>query len=657
MPPKSPMLNAKKYKHIRSDDKTTILRHEDGHEITIAHNALKGDTRKLVEALKNGKKDDEYGKVEVRDTEDKRLGKVKVEEDDSDEQADYGKVIKMAFGGSPEEMVDDMVPDVMSMPAKKLDPAREAREEAYNRIVGSQGKTDRFGMPIDTDEQLGSMFGSSGEAPKDFDSKAFVKAIGEQKKDEQAKTASAGGDAAKIAAENQVRLAANLPPLPMPQDGLAMAPNTSPPAQGIAPAGLAPQQGANAAPGVASPNDPMAMLQSGMQKQMAGINAQAKAQGDLGNQQAAALMEAHKADQEALQAYNDTRSSLQNERDALLQDIRDGQVSPDKFWTGDPKTGEGGHSRIATGIGIILAGFNPTNSPNAAINFLNQQMDRNLQAQAKNLGSKENLLSANMQQFGDLKAATEMTRIMQNDMLSNQLQTAAATAQNPLAKAAALRASGELQAANAVTADKFYKTYTTQKLMQQAGSDPSKIPAFLSALQATDPEKAKDFQQRLVPGVGFANTKDDADALKETSARKDLIKSNAARAISMIQKNGTYEAFGPHNATLNGLADQIATDMAKLQDPNSVARPGEVEIVKRSLIESGLGTMNSTAEQQLKSFLGTVDDRANKAFTTRGMKLPQSQEAQPDGETTANVTKDGKTVVYRKVGNKGVRVK
>lgn len=173
----------------------------------------------------------------------------------------------------------------------------------------------------------------------------------------------------------------------------------------------------------------------------------------------------------------------------------------------------------------------------------------------------------------------------------------------------------------------------------------------MSAAAATDPELAKDLRSRAVPGVGFANSKDDADALKEVVGRRDMIKANADKAIAMIKKNGTYEAFGPHNAVLNGLADQIATDQAKLIDPNSVARPGEVELVKKSLIEAGLGTMNRTAEQQLKAFLSTVDSRANQAFAKRGMKAP----AMPTGESDIKVVNGVKYM--RGPDGKAVRVK
>jgi hypothetical protein len=62
--------------------------------------------------------------------------------------------------------------------------------------------------------------------------------------------------------------------------------------------------------------------------------------------------------------------------------------------------------------------------------------------------------------------------------------------------------------------------------------------------------------------------------------------------------------------------------MAKLQDPSSVARPGEVELVKSTLLNPGLRTRNKTAEQQMRNFMKTVETRANDAYSIRGMKAP-----------------------------------
>jgi hypothetical protein len=80
--------------------------------------------------------------------------------------------------------------------------------------------------------------------------------------------------------------------------------------------------------------------------------------------------------------------------------------------------------------------------------------------------------------------------------------------------------------------------------------------------------------------------------------------------------------FGPQNENMNRRIENIATDMAKLSDPSSVARPSEVEGFKRGLIEAGIFKSNSTAKQILKDFESEVQSRANNAYKIRGVEMP-----------------------------------
>jgi len=114
--------------------------------------------------------------------------------------------------------------------------------------------------------------------------------------------------------------------------------------------------------------------------------------------------------------------------------------------------------------------------------------------------------------------------------------------------------------------------------------------------------------------------------MNEIEDRRVNIKAAVGTLKEMIDKDGTYEAFGPHNQNIDRLVEQIATDMAKLQDPSSVARPSEVESIKKNLIQSGFQNRNSSAIDLLASFEGEVDRRADSAYDIRGLQKPQQQE-------------------------------
>jgi len=116
---------------------------------------------------------------------------------------------------------------------------------------------------------------------------------------------------------------------------------------------------------------------------------------------------------------------------------------------------------------------------------------------------------------------------------------------------------------------------------------------------------------------------------EEVEGFRRNIKSNIDRVNQLIDKVGTVEATGPESEQLQGILNEIATDMAKLQDPKSIARPSEVHLVRQSLVpESTTGRMfmrDSTAKQILNTFKDRVDERANTAYKVRGVDLEPSK--------------------------------
>jgi hypothetical protein len=125
---------------------------------------------------------------------------------------------------------------------------------------------------------------------------------------------------------------------------------------------------------------------------------------------------------------------LEQERQRLMRDLADGHIDPNHFM-GSMDTS----SKVTTAIGLILGGMGGglTGQGNPVQAFLDKQIDRDIQAQQANLNKKESLLSANLKQFGNLRDATEMTRVMMMDGVKLGLQKAAAQAQDPIAKARA----------------------------------------------------------------------------------------------------------------------------------------------------------------------------------------------------------------------------
>jgi len=139
--------------------------------------------------------------------------------------------------------------------------------------------------------------------------------------------------------------------------------------------------------------------------------------------------------------------------------------------------------------------------------------------------------------------------------------------------------------------------------------------------------------------------------LNEVEDRRTNIEDNVSNLEKMIKDKGTYEAFGSHNADMERLVDQIATDMAKLTDPNSVARPSEVDMFKKGLVQPGVGMRNSTALDILKNFRSEVNKRTENAYKIRGLDNPGSQAQKEEKPSSKVKVSNGKETLEIDAGD------
>lgn len=367
---------------------------------------------------------------------------------------------------------------------------------------------------------------------------------------------------------------------------------------------------------------PEAGIAAGFQTQLAGIGKEAAAAGALGEQKAAIDQQHIENQQHAQQAFQQSYNNLEQERQAHIQDIQNGFINPDKYWMGDASTGEGGHSKILAGIGMVLAGFNPTSNPNAAINMIKFQMDRNLEAQKQNLGAKQNLLAANLKQFGNLRDATDMTRIMQADIVSHQLDAASQKAMggpNGLAAARAMQMKGPIMREAAQVQFQMGLRHAMMKLSNGTGGDPSNTgPAeqMINMLYQYNPEMAKQFAGRVVPGVGVSSSQ-----TVEGPIRAQLL---------------------AHQKLQAGLADLqqwVKTHSTKLGnplDPDYVTGESKVRQLQANIREGVLGTVYREGEQPLLDKLL----KSNPAgILKNNVTLPQLQQLQQSTQRDFDLTK------------------
>lgn len=267
--------------------------------------------------------------------------------------------------------------------------------------------------------------------------------------------------------EEQAKMRMQQAATAMPTQQASAGASTPPQASPVA---VAPQPGQPTAGEVPSPQQPPSMM-GGYQKEMAGFNAEANAEGQEGKEQAAALQNQVVKQQNAAQQYQSNYNSLEQERQAFMSDLQKQHIDPNHYVGSKDTIG-----KVSTAIGLILGGMGGglLGQENPALKFLNAQIDRDIEAQKVNMGNTHNLLSANLHQFGNMRDAADMTRVMQSDIIANQLKMAAAKAQDPMAKARALKAAGQLEMSAAPT---FQQLAMRQTLMNGGGELTKADPA------------------------------------------------------------------------------------------------------------------------------------------------------------------------------------
>jgi hypothetical protein len=318
----------------------------------------------------------------------------------------------------------------------------------------------------------------------------------------------------------------------LPQDAAhAEAPFVIPPGnQQAAPSGQAPEaapKGMAEAPkaeskdaGLPQPQDYAQQLQSATGQQVSGIQQQAAAEGQVAKDQQQVLNQQAQAQQSIAAHVQDVTAQHEAEIKSVVDDIKSGHIDPNRYLSNMNTA-----AKVGTGIGLILGGLGSglTHGPNQAADFLNKQIDRDIEGQRAELGKKQNLVSLYSQMLGDERAGATLASQVLTHVTADQLQAAAAKSGNPAAQARAQQAIGALLASRA---PEMQRLNMTQGLINatKSGSvnDPNVANQLISTMRVLDPEKAKEMESRYIPGVGMAQVPLTPATRDEITAKNNL---------------------------------------------------------------------------------------------------------------------------------------
>lgn len=391
-------INLKRIKKIASDDHTTTLRTHDGHEVVVSHKSLHPATRGALAAMPM-----------IGD------GKLKAMAQGGAVQQGGPEVARKEMyesGGGVEESPDPSDMDPQSAPANKAAPKKFAEGTPDGPIKA----------PFIPEDMINPNAGAMSQARA---------AAAPQEMTQGQQVAVDPGALPYGISPEQALSGDQAPPAATP---MQMEGNAQPPAQ--AP-GSPPAQ-----PDPYGFNAHEAAYNQGLESEKKGLQQASSAEAAVGQAQARLL-----GTQQAIQATQATEFQtyikvLNTERESLMADIKNQHIDPNRFVNNMSTS-----SKISTALGLIASGMGSAmaHQENLAAKFLTQQIDNDINAQKSELGKKENLLSANFRQFGNMRDAMDMTRVMQSDILGNQLKQAAAQQQSPMAKANLLKALGQLE--------------------------------------------------------------------------------------------------------------------------------------------------------------------------------------------------------------------
>jgi hypothetical protein len=617
-------MDMSKLKHVKSDAKSTTLRHPDGHEIMLQHATLPKEAQAQLSALS-------------------KLATAEQTQDQASEAHDQ----KMARGGEvprkmyadPQEPVaeNDSAPAAIPAPA---DPASQYREADPGILEQQRAAAPPAPTPAPKDfvnDYTTALHGATtgmhvvdpdteefkdGQPPSMPNHEAMQYAQARQDARDAAAKSALASQASQTDVLNADRARLGQAPLPnMAKDKLA---GMQPPDQGPA-NDQAPQQ-AN------GPTNYMDPAQSGMGAAFdlaeKGINEDAAVKGAQGVLDQNALQNNIEAQRAAQASFQDASNDVNGELDGVIKDLQANHIDPNKYWTGDAQ-GNGSHSKIAAGLGMILAGFNPTNRPNAAIEMLQHQMDRNLQGQVADMDRKKTLVGAYMQKYHNKRDAIDMARITQNAIMEHSLQQNAASLAGPQAKANADKALSVLQQQRAQWQ---MQLGLRQSLMNLAGANggPVNDAAIQHSLAYADmmhDPQAKEMRQRYFPGLGIAQTipseQQRADVLNHKNVL-DLI----SKAQALANKRGTATSW-----------DEIQGGKTLINELQSAIRTGEHQGTYK---EGDAGFLNDTigsnpagfsaaltSSPKLKQLMSIYSNSYQNNLKSLGLRPPGAQQQAP----------------------------
>lgn len=314
--------------------------------------------------------------------------------------------------------------------------------------------------------------------------------------------------------------------------------------------------------------DPFANIGSQYEKEFAKHNEANQKLADIAEQQAKQRQD---ATQDYMDKLHDAQFNYEAEHDAVVdrherfrEDVQNGHIDPNRYIKSMSEP-----SRIMSGLGILLSGFGMGimgKGGNPALDYLSKQIDRDIESQRLDLGRKENLLSANFKEFGELRDSSNMARLQIGDMFIKQLQNIADQSVGDSAKVNANLIESKY---NTEVVIPLRKEMALNRMMFKMGAGQGGVSqettpggARVNSVSGLNPST---IIQRLAPEKERERLMKDAKELEDHQSARQAVLSSFDKVANLSSFSKLYNPLHPYDSyqnhkTVEGLINPVLED-------------------------------------------------------------------------------------------------
>lgn len=372
------------------------------------------------------------------------------------------------------------------------------------------------------------------------------------------------------------------------------------------------------APAPASPQADM--LSNSMAIQGKSLDAEQKINNQFGKQAVSNYQQSIDANKQlqidldsAKKQFEPVEKDLQAKGDGLFKAIMDQKIDHNRLFN-NMSTG----NKVLAAISVMLSGFGAglqgPGAKNQAMEILQKQIDRDIDAQRAELGKKQTLFSENLRQLGDVRAARAAT-------VSQLLAAAQAKAQMIAAQMGSTEAQQRMALANNEIGLKRSQLNQQSAIYSEMAKGGASTDKMINYLRIYNPAMAKEMEGRHVPGVGMAAIPVSEKVRDQIVAHQQL--DSAAKDLQDWTKTHSTVVPGTADYNVGAQKAQVLQQLIRHGQLQTVYREGEQPLLDKMVNSNPAGFLKAfSTEPKLLELMRSNESQLN--TLKKGYGLPVS---------------------------------